>query len=501
MSRERENIPQADMLMGSMRHMGYSFDAAIADVIDNSISANCTTIRLLFPTNPMEIQAVGILDDGDGMDNETLFEAMRYGSYASEHERDENDLGRFGLGMKSASLSQCRILTAISIKNSVISAYTWDYNLIQKIKRWTTIEHTLSEVNNFPYADELLKQKKGTLIIWQDFDVLSKSSDGQVYDTLNELKSSVYDSVSLIFHRYLNGGTRKIAIYVNNQIVKAKDPFLENHKKTTTQKERIIALPDSSGIERKIKVKPFILPFATDLKENDKKMLGGIENLRAKQGFYIYRNYRLIIWGTWFGMKPRAELTKNARIRVDIPNTLDDIWSIDIKKQTATIPKRIQNQLKETVRQALDISVAQQTHRGRKNKVDDEIDYIWDRMEGRGNSFYYQINRESKLYQFVRSKMSDSDYDLLELLLTEIEKNLPIQQMYIDKSNEAIVVEEYDSRFDDVYQIAVTIASTLKKATNGTPEYIIEEIMKSEPFCKYPKLRDKLTENFKEAND
>lgn len=501
MSRERENIPQADMLMGSMRHMGYSFDAAMADVIDNSISAKCSTIRLLFPTNPMEIQAVGILDDGDGMDNETLFEAMRYGSSASELERDENDLGRFGLGMKSASLSQCRILTAISIKDGVTSAYTWDYNLIQKKKRWITIEHTSSEVKNFPYSDELLKQNKGTLIIWQDFDVLSKSSDGQVFDTLNELKGSVYDSVSLIFHRYLNGGAQKIAIYVNNQIVKAKDPFLENHKKTTTQKERIIALPDSFGIERKIKVKPFILPFATDLKESDKKMIGGIENLRAKQGFYIYRNNRLIIWGTWFGMKPRAELTKNARIRVDIPNTLDDIWSIDIKKQTATIPKRIQNQLKETVRQALDISVAQQTHRGRKNKVDDEIDYIWDRMEGRGNSFYYQINRESKLYQYVRSKMSDCDYDLLELLLSEIEKNLPIQQMYIDKSNEAIIVEESDSRFDDVYQIAVTIASTLKKATNGTTDYIIEEIMKSEPFCNYPKLKDKLTENFNEAND
>lgn len=501
MSRERENIPQADMLMGSMRQMGYSFDAAIADIIDNSISAHCTTIRLLFPTNPMDILALGILDDGIGMDGDTLFEAMRYGSSPSERERDENDLGRFGLGMKSASLSQCRRLTAISIKDGIISAFTWDYSYIQKKKHWITIEHSNEEVRSFPYVNKLLEQNKGTLIIWQDFDVIAKSSGGQVYDTLNELKSSVYDYVSLIFHRYLNGGSQKISIFVNNQQVKAKDPFLENHKKTTTQKERVIALPDSSGIERKIKVKPFILPFATDLKEGDKKLIGGIENLRSKQGFYIYRNNRLIIWGTWFGMKPRAELTKNARIRVDIPNSLDDIWSIDIKKQTASIPKRIQNQLKETVRQTLEISVAQQTHRGRKNKVDDEIDYIWDRMEGRGNSFYYQINRDSKLYQYIRSKMSDSDYDLLELLINEIEKNLPIQQMYIDKSNEAITVEEDDSRFDDVYQIAVTMASTLKKNTNGSIENIIDEIMKSEPFCKFPKLRDKLTDNFKVAND
>ena len=200
-------------------------------------------------------------------------------------------------------------------------------------------------------------------------------------------------------------------------------------------------------------------------------------------------------------MKPRAELTKNARIRVDIPNSLDDIWSIDIKKQTATIPKRIQNQLKETVRQTLEISVTQQTHRGRRNRVDDEIDYIWDRMEGRDNSFYYQVNRESKLYQYIRSKMSDADYDLLEMLINEIEKNLPIQQMYIDKSNEAITVEENVNRFDDIFQIAVTMTKSLIQVTHGSSDSIISELMKSEPFCKYPNLKEKLIQNFVESYD
>ena len=140
------------------------------------------------------------------------------------------------------------------------------------------------------------------------------------------------------------------------------DPFLENHPKTTYKKEKTIAICDSNGIERLIYIKPYVLPFATDLKDKDKKLIGGIDNLRSKQGFYIYRNKRLIIWGTWFGMNKRAELTKNARIRVDIPNTLDDIWSIDIMKQKASIPKRILNQLKTTVMEALDISVRQQNY-------------------------------------------------------------------------------------------------------------------------------------------
>ena len=114
MSKQRENIPQADTLMGSMRSMGYSFEAALADVIDNSISAHASTIRVLFPTTPMDSLAVGVLDDGVGMSSTALYESMRYGSTSSESVRDVNDLGRFGLGLKSASLSQCRVLTVVS---------------------------------------------------------------------------------------------------------------------------------------------------------------------------------------------------------------------------------------------------------------------------------------------------------------------------------------------------------------------------------------------------
>lgn len=497
MSKDLENIPTADMLMGSMRSMGYTFESAIADVIDNSISANCSVVKVLFPTNPLQKSCVGILDNGEGMDDKALFEAMRYGSAANEDTRSENDLGRFGLGMKSASLSQCKVLTVVSLKDTHLSAYTWDYNYIRDKKEWVVKKHNQDEIESFPYIDQLLEFSKGTLVLWKDFDVLSKSSDGQVYETLNNLKDVVGDYIALIYHRYLSLPTKnKLTMFVNNQKIKAQDPFLESNPKTTTKKERTIAINDTFGIERQIKIKPFILPFATDLSEKDKKLIGGIENLRSKQGFYIYRNNRLIIWGTWFGMKPRAELTKNARIRVDIPNTLDDIWSIDIKKQSATIPKRIQNQLKNTVTDALEISVRKQTHRGRKNKVDDKIDYIWDRMEGRNQNYYYQINRESKLYQFVKEKISEEDFCYFEMFIGEIEKNIPIQQMYIDKSNEAIEVEEADNRFDDVYQLGVTLIENIRKVSDKNVREIVEDVMKSEPFCNYSDIKEKLLKDY-----
>lgn len=487
--------------MGSLRSMGYSFEAAVADVIDNSISAHASKVQVLFPTNPLAHLAVGIMDNGEGMTNDELLEAMRYGSMASEDQRADDDLGRFGMGMKSASLSQCRRLTVISFDGSDCHGYRWDYSYILEKQDWIIQELSRKEIDAVPYADLFLRQKAGTLVVWDDFDVLSKSSGGQVYDTLAELRNTVEQSLALIFHRYLSAtDDTKLDIQINNLSVSPLDPFLERHPKTTSKKERTIAIPDSEGIERLIRIKPYVLPYATDLKEKDKKLIGGIENLRAKQGFYVYRNKRLIIWGTWFGMNKRAELTKNARIRVDIPNSLDDIWAIDIKKQNASIPKKILNQMKKTVMDALEISVNQQTYRGRTRNVNDQIDYIWERKEGRNDTFFYQINRESKLYQYIREKMSEEDITYLDMLITEIEKNIPIQQMYIDKSNEAITVEETDSRLDDVFQMAVAMANTLRTLREDSIESIIEDLMKSEPFCHYPKLKDLLTKNLQDEH-
>ena len=498
MSKDRRHIPKASTLMGSLRSMGYSFESAVADVIDNCISAHALNVHILFPTNPMEELAIGILDDGDGMSEDLLFEAMRYGSSSAEQERSEDDLGRFGMGLKSASLSQCRRLTVISCDNNNFNGFTWDFDHILETQDWMIQELNKSEIDALPYISKLKSQHKGTLVIWQDFDVIAKSSGGQVYSTLMDLRLSLENTLALIFHRYLSGfGSYRLHIFINELDIKPMDPFLEQHPKTTIKKEIELDVKDSNGIERMILIRPFILPFATELKEKDKQLIGGIENLRAKQGFYIYRNKRLIIWGTWFGMKQRAELTKNARIRVDIPNTLDDIWSIDIKKQQATIPKQILKRLKKAIEDALDFSVRQQNYRGRTRRVDEKIDYIWDRKEGRGRTYFYLINRESKLYQFVRDKMSDEDYIYLEMLLSEIEKNLPIQDIYIDKSNEVIAPpEDTDERIDEVYQLAVNLATSLMKIRTDGWEAIINDLMNSQPLCNYPQLKEKLIKEY-----
>ncbi len=220
--------------MGSLRSMGYSFESAVADVIDNSISAHAQNVRILFPTNPMDELALGILDDGDGMTAEVLFEAMRYGCLSVEEVRSEDDLGRFGMGMKSASLSQCRCLTVVSYDGQKLNGFTWDYNHILKTQDWMIKELDTREICTLPYISKLKEQKNGTLVIWQDFDVLSNSSGGQVYSTLVDLRSLLENSLALIYHRFLSGiGTSRLHIFINELDIKPLDPFEVNPKSWT----------------------------------------------------------------------------------------------------------------------------------------------------------------------------------------------------------------------------------------------------------------------------
>ena len=224
--------------MGSLRSMGYSFESAVADVIDNSISAHAKNIRILFPSTPLDELAIGILDDGDGMKGDVLFEAMRYGCLSAEEERVEDDLGRFGMGMKSASLSQCRCLTVVSFDGNTLNGFTWDYNHIIKTQDWIIQELEKYEIDKLPYIEKLKEQKKGTLVIWQDFDVIYNSSGGQVYSTLVDLRSSLENTLALIYHRFLSiTGVQRLHIYINELDIKPLDPFLEQHPKTTIKQE------------------------------------------------------------------------------------------------------------------------------------------------------------------------------------------------------------------------------------------------------------------------
>lgn len=491
MAKYRINEPTADVLMNSMRAMGYTFESAIADVIDNSVSAKCHRIDVKFPIDPQD-SFVAICDDGEGMDSNELFDAMKYGSQLKRKFRAVDDLGRFGLGLKSASLSQCRKLTVVSKKNNKITAYRWDLDHVEDTGDWSIIEFNIDEINNIKFIDYLSDKESGTVVLWENFDVLQKSSGG-VYSELSNYKETVAEYLSLIFHRYLNKPKPDtVEIYVNNYKLVGLDPFLEKHKKTNIRREITLPVLDSEGIERYVYVQPYILPFAKDLTAADKKNSGGIEEYRTKQGFYVYRNERLIIWGTWFG-KRKGELTKHARVRVDIPNTLDDIWRIDIKKQKAYIPSVIKNQLTKAVDEAMNLAVKAQKHRGRIENIDENIDYIWDRIKvPREDQYFYKINRESRIFDLIKNEVDDETWSRIEMVLEEIENSVPYQQIYIDKSQNQVYDVIDDERIAEIEEKALMMINMAERMSGQSREKTVELLFSSEPFVKYPELKEKL---------
>ena len=324
--------PYAPTLMESTRAIGYSIEAAIADIIDNSIAAGAGRIDIDF--FPIGQSYISILDNGTGMTEAELTAAMQYGSRSPLEVRDEEDLGRYGLGMKTASLSQCRILTVISKKDGAVCGCRWDLNHVNQSESWSLLVLDEHEISAMPNYEKLCAWDTGTIVIWQDLDKFAVG-EKDIAEAFNRKMAIIREHLSLVFHRFLSGepGLKKLDIRMNDLSITPQDPFLVK-KSTQLMDEETIIIRGA-----KVKVRPYILPHTSKLTQKELKELGGKDGLRKQQGFYVYRNKRLLVWGTWFRLMRQGDLSKLARVQVDIPNSLDDLWTLDIKKSTATPPE------------------------------------------------------------------------------------------------------------------------------------------------------------------
>ena len=429
-------IPCARHLVEATRSVGYSFETAIADIIDNSISKDASRINILFDSNSP--QYVAIIDNGTGMDVDELKQAMRYGSKSSEEERSADDLGRFGLGLKMASLSQCRKLTLISKRNNEINGACWNLGRVYDDDDWIIELYSQNDLIDNRFISELDSSDSGTIVIWEDFDRL----ECETYDiqrVFDEKISSARKHISLVFHRFLDshGDARRINIIMNGNPVVAIDPYLLSNSATQRLEEEKIQIGNDS-----IVVKPFILPYASKLSKKEQKMFSDSNDIRHNQGFYIYRNKRLIVWGTWMRLIKASELHKLARIRVDIPNSMDSMWNIDIKKSTAALPDAIKTKLKDIVLRAVGTSERVFRYRGRK--VKDNFFHVWETVEERDKVFRYSINREMPQYKALMEDLDDENQRRLEALLSMVEDTFPYGDVYIRQAKEETIGRETD---------------------------------------------------------
>lgn len=466
--------PYAPTLMESTRAIGYSIEAAIADIIDNSIAANAARIDIDF--FPIGQSYISILDDGHGMSEMELISAMQYGSRSPLDVREESDLGRYGLGMKTASLSQCRVLTVISKQNGMVAGAQWNLNHIKQAESWSLIVLDESEVKNFPNWDKLNSYLNGTLVVWQDLDKFG-IGESDIAAAFTRKMNLIRDHLSLVFHRYLSGepGLKKTDIRMNDLSIAPQDPFLIRKSTQLMDEETIVVRGE------KVKVKPYILPHTSKLTKKELGALGGKEGLRKQQGFYVYRNKRLLIWGTWFRLMRQGDLSKLARVQVDIPNSLDDLWTLDIKKSTATPPEEVRKNLSVVIEKISEGSKRTWTYRGKK-EVSDQVVHIWNRLMTRDGSIVYEVNPDHPMidalveeYPGIRPK--------IELILKQIAMSLPLNSLYIDLTNDEKLSNESEAKSSEIISVLTQLVAPYPAGDIRTA--MINTLIQTEPFSAF----------------
>ncbi len=473
--------PDAPTLMWSTRAIGYTTPSAVADLIDNSISAMANEIHIVYMSG--EDGYVSILDNGEGMSPERLQLAMKYGSGSPTMERAESDLGRFGLGLKTASLSQCRQLTVVSKQRNVVSGYCWDLDHVFATKEWELLELDYDELLSLPQIDKLLNMSEGTLVIWNKLDKMCAGDSDKEKGFLLRIKE-VEEHLSKTFHRFMQGenGINKVSIYSNGVLLQPDDPFFVGKSNEMPAEPIAVEYTNASGENAiaQVKVVPYILPFSDSITQEELDSLGGKDGLIKNQGFYVYRNRRLIVSADWFRLARKTDLTKLCRVRVDIPNTLDELWTIDVKKSMAVPPEIVLRNLKRIISPIIHAGKRKYSFRATTETRADHGVRLWLPQETR-NGMVYSINPEYPIYKDLIESIPDKRK--WKVFIRLLEQNIPVNAIHTD------FYDDKKYAFEDVDVALENVKKNLRDLLVELPVNVrreeFGELMKMKPFSEY----------------
>lgn len=468
--RTKEAAPHAAMLIESMRDIGYSVETALADIIDNSITAQARSIRLLADTTSAQ-PSLAILDDGEGMTEDELLAAMRPGSRNPLETRDKEDLGRFGLGLKTASFSQCRKLTVASRKDGITSCARWNLDEVARTNRW--LVEFLDDTSGVQWIDEL--GGSGTLVIWEALDRLVEGDGNDARAAFVSRIDDAAEHLELVFHRFLAGerGARKVSISLNGRQLRPFDPFHSSHPATQAGPiERI----KSGGQE--VEVQTFTLPHHKKDPVGWERNAGKAGYLK-NQGFYVYRGKRLIIHGTWFGLARQKELTKLARVRIDMPNGMDAAWKIDVKKASAQPPYHVRERLRRIIETIGATSRRVYTARGRRLASDSRLP-VWQRRQD-GNEISYCLNPEHPVFADFSGRLPEDLRTDFRRVLEMAATSVPIDALFADISASPEQVSGSEMADDTLAHVARTTFAALL-ASGIEPDDARQMMRVTDPF-------------------
>lgn len=493
--------PRAVAMIEALRGLGYSTATALADIIDNSIAAGARTVDLTFDWNSKQSRIL-IEDDGRGMSAEELDSAMRLGEKNPLDERAENDLGRFGLGLKTASFSQCRRLTVAAVGPDGLQCLRWDLDVlaVSKDNDWQLLEGPDDSAAKL-VEDFGAGSLHGTLVVWEILDRIV--SDGYREQDFLDLIDRIERHLAMVFHRYLEGSRPQLRLRIAGKAVSPWDPFLSGHPAKPWHSPAA-SFPTMLGVE----VECHVLPHKDRLNKKEFEGAQGPDGWTAQQGFYVYRNKRLLVAGSWLGLgKGRGwikdEAHRLARIRLDIPNSADAAWKIDIRKSTARPPIEIRAWLAKLADETRMRARRAFALRGQvpRTRNGEEVSQVWQSQHFSGGMRY----RIDTNHPAVRAVLDDARGLAPQVLamLRVIEETVPVQRIWIDTAENR---ETPRTGFAGeppaaVLEVLTVMYRNMVLLKRMSPTLARSRLLLTEPFQNYPELvavlPDDLTEQDK----
>jgi hypothetical protein len=333
LSKTHELLPDAARVVEGLRDTGYQFNTAVADVVDNSIAADATSIHIILKQDFRGNASLRIVDNGTGMNDEELLNAMRYGSNVRTNKAS---LGKFGLGLKTASTAFCRRLVVISRNDGAaeLSSATWDLDHVRDNNRWEILLDSPSKTD----ADllvSLIGDGSGTLVVWDKMDRVMKTykdlAGGAARRAFEKIVQSLRQHLSVVYQRFLDPAdarARNIRILLNGEDVTCWDPFVASESIHEGEEEIDVQFPDESHAS--FRIRAFILPRKEEFTSEDAWKAARVSN--QNQGIYIYRENRLIHGPDWLGLFTKEPHFSLLRVEFSFDHSLDEAFQIDIKK-------------------------------------------------------------------------------------------------------------------------------------------------------------------------
>jgi hypothetical protein len=486
----RHAPPKAAAMMESLRGLGYSTATALADVIDNSISAGATVVDLIFDWKGNG-SSIRIIDDGVGMTGEQLDIAMRLGHRSPLDERHSTDLGRFGMGLKTASFSQCRRLTVATSIEGVSSCLRWDLDVLAKAEGdgWFLLEGPAAG------AEELIapiyQTRHGTIVLWEHLDRIV--TPGFLQQDFLDLVDRVQAHLAMVFHRFLEH-SMSFRLTINGRPIKAWDPYLLDHSTTwSSPVERLLAA--GSAVE----VQCHVLPHKDRLTAREQQEAAGPNGWNAQQGFYVYRNRRMLVAGSWLGLGRGRSWTKEeshrlARIRLDISNSADAEWNIDVRKSVARPPIEIRERLTLLAEDCRHRARRVFAHRGAgaRGPTGNTIVQAW-RAERFDGGLRYRLDLTHPVISETLSEAGELTGQI-RAMLRVIEETVPVQRIWLDTSEQRETPRTgfAGAPASDVEAVLTVIYRNMVLRKGVSCADARTAIKQMEPFSEYPGLVDSL---------